>query len=233
MRLLTHQASNAKLAKNIGVNDQWETWILYLAPADIVAGVNLCPAASKGCRKACLYTAGRGQMSSVQAGRVRKTVLFRDHPEVFLSMLWKELWLIYQRQLRTGKRQAIRLNGTSDIEWEDIRVDGLNVFERFPDLQFYDYTKLPKRMARCKPIQNYWLTFSRAEHNGAMVAKLSNQCHNVAVVFKNRLPASWQGRRVIDGTTHDMRFLDPEDVVIGLLPKGQAKHDTSGFVVNQ
>lgn len=171
-------------------------------------------------------------MSSVQAGRVRKTVLFRDSPEAFLTMLWKELWLIYQRQLRTGKRQAVRLNGTSDIEWEDIRVDGLNVFERFPDLQFYDYTKIPTRMARCKPIKNYWLTFSRSEHNRTIVTKISNQCHNVAVVFKDRLPPFWQGRRVIDGTTHDMRFLDPEDVVVGLLAKGQAKHDTSGFVVN-
>lgn len=230
MNLLTHQSSNAKLSKNADINDQWETWILYLAPTNIVAGVNLCPAASDGCRKACLYTAGRGQMSNVQAGRIRKTELLRDHPEVFLTILWKELWLIYQRQLRTGKRQAIRLNGTSDIAWEDIRIDGLNVFERYPELQFYDYTKVAKRNFT---IPNYALTFSRSEKNSVPASRLASQGQNVAVVFRDSLPASYQGRAVIDGTTHDMRFLDPKNVVVGLLAKGQAKHDTSGFVVNQ
>jgi hypothetical protein len=36
---------------------------------------------------------------------------------------------------------------------------------------------------------------------------------------------------VIDGTETDLRFLDPNNVVVGLKANGKAKKDVSGFVV--
>ena len=40
-------------------------------------------------------------------------------------------------------------------------------------------------------------------------------------------------RPVVDGDKSDLRFLDGENVIVGLIAKGQAKKDQSGFVINQ
>lgn len=239
MKLLSDESSNAKLSKNDHAD--WRTWILYLAPADIIPGVNLCPAASAGCRAACLFTAGRGQMSSVQAARVRKTVYWRDDRAGFLRDLVEDLERVSRLAFKeNGQNQAVRLNGTSDIAWEETPVtrngtEHSSVMAAFPEIQFYDYTKRPERAAaslRAGWPSNYALTFSRAEHNGPLAERLAQRGANVAVVFAGKeLPAVWHGRRVIDGTAHDMRFLDPKGVVVGLLAKGLARRDTSGFVV--
>ena len=58
---------------------------------------------------------------------------------------------------------VFRLNGTSDIRWENQTVMGHNnVMDMFPDVQFYDYTKIPNRY---NVPSNYHLTFSRSESN--------------------------------------------------------------------
>jgi hypothetical protein len=58
---------------------------------------------------------------------------------------------------------------------------------------------------------------------------------NVAVVFSSKkgedLPVTWQGREVIDGDLHDLRFLDGKNKVVGLRAKGKARKDGSGFSV--
>jgi hypothetical protein len=54
---------------------------------------------------------------------------------------------------------------------------------------------------------------------------------NVAVVFRNKLPKQWEDRKVIDGDESDLRFKDPQGCVVGLVEKGDAKKDSSGFVV--
>lgn len=240
MYLLADQSSNAKLSKNSEVSAGWNTSILYLAPADL-SGVNLCPGSSPGCRAACLNTAGRGAMGSVQAGRMRKTRLFLDSPHVFKHQLVADLETLAGRQARTGIKQAIRLNGTSDIAWEDIPVVRgsswfRSVMDAFPELMFYDYTKLPTRAVKQTVADwppNYRLTFSQSEVNRNMAKRIANMNVNVAVVFAGeKLPAEYHGKPVLDGTAHDMRFLDPAGHVIGLLAKGKAKKDESGFVVN-
>lgn len=234
MKLLSDQSSNAKLSKNTSVNDRWQTSILYLAPANEAdPDVNLCPGSTPGCRATCLFTAGRGQMSCVRTARIRKTLLFLNQRQHFLGLLGADLERLVKRQKKTGIRQAIRLNGTSDVRWELIPVERSHVPfqgipQAFPELQFYDYTKLPNRSKNLPP--NYSLTFSQSEAN-ARVAHASP--FNVASVFRHALPATWLGRPVIDGTTHDMRFLDPKGVVVGLLAKGQAVKDRSGFVQTQ
>lgn len=243
MYLLADQASNAKLSKNSAVASNWNTSILYLSPADS-SGTNICPASSPGCRAACLNTAGRGAMGSVQAGRMRKTRLFLDDRAEFMRQLVLDLTTIANRQERTGIKQAIRLNGTSDIDWENIwcthgGVQWTNVMSAFPQLTFYDYTKLPARVRDARVggdpdfPSNYYLTFSRSEVNNVVAKRLAvTGLINVAVVFQGeQLPDTWFGRPVIDGTEHDMRFLDKTGVIVGLLAKGKAKRDHTGFAI--
>lgn len=241
MKLLTDEQSNAKLSKNQTIGANYRASILYLAPADLaIRGVSVCPASTPGCRKACLFSAGRGAMSSVAKARIHKTILFLRERQRFLDALQADLLRLVKRQERTGVKQAVRLNGTSDIAWESVPMERagkwyLGVPQAFPELQFYDYTKLPARAAKIGtgdfPL-NYALTFSYSGKNHAMAQALAKAGVNVATVFDS-LPSSFLGRPVIDGTAHDMRFLDPKGVVVGLLPKGAAKKDRSGFVVRE
>jgi hypothetical protein len=100
--------------------------------------------------------------------------------------------------------------------------------DMFQSVQFYDYTKLPNR--RNVP-SNYHLTFSRSESNELDALRiLANGVMNVAVVF-DTLPTKWAGVKVIDGTETDLRFLDEQGVVVGLVAKGKAKKDNSGFTI--
>lgn len=244
MKLLADQSSNAKLSKNAATTDEWQTSIMYLSPSDSSGlregfrPVNLCPAASPGCRAACLNTAGRGAMGSVQAGRLRKTRLYVQDRAEFNRQLAADLLTLVNRQRRTGVLQAVRLNGTSDVAWEEHQIerDGIlyaGVPQAFPELQFYDYTKMVLRAQWTREgswPRNYHLTFSRSEVNDGIVNRLLSSSINIAVVFGgSSLPATWNGREVIDGTLHDMRFLDPPGCIVGLLAKGRARKDGTGF----
>lgn len=229
MKLLTPGLSNAKIAKGEGI---YTTYILHLAPANL-SGYNVCIAASDGCKRACLNSAGRGRFSNVQAARIRKTKLFFENRLEFIQLLTKDIDAAMRKATRTGQKLAIRLNGTSDIDWENIDFgNGLNVFEIYASVQFYDYTKRPDRITNCYGIPNYQLTFSRSEVNNLITNKLLRGGHNIAVVFKTGpLPTEYAGKRVIDGTLTDLRFLDPKNCIVGLVAKGQGKKDLSGFVI--
>lgn len=228
MNLLTPGISNAKIAKGEG---EYTTYILHLAPADL-SGYNVCIAASDGCKLACLNSAGRGRFSNVQAARIRKTKLFFENRIEFIRLLTKDIGAAIRKSGRTGQKLAIRLNGTSDIDWENIDIgNGLNVFEQYSDVQFYDYTKRPERVIDCYGYKNYHLTFSRSESNDILAGRLARIGHNIAVVFSKALPAEYKGLRVIDGTKTDLRFTDSDNVIVGLLAKGKGKKDESGFVI--
>lgn len=220
--------TNAKTVK--GQKRGYLTGICYLAPSDESGVMNTCPNASAGCRKACLFTAGRGAMSNVRNPRVAKTVDFFQNREAWLSRLSKEIGALVRKAEKDGKTPCVRLNGTSDIAWEETGIMGL-----FPTVQFYDYTKSWKRalaFAGGELPANYHLTFSRSESNENRVQEvLSAGTVNVAVVFRNALPSTFYGRPVVNGDESDLRFLDPAGVVVGLVDKGKAKKDSTGFVV--
>ena len=226
MKLLT--VGNTKTTK--GEKLGYQTYIMHLAPAKL-SGYNTCPMASAGCAAACLNTAGRGRFTATQEARIRKTVWFFENRETFMEQLVKDVHAAIRKATRENMIPVFRLNGTSDIRWETIAVGGYaNIMEMFPTVQFYDYTKLPNR----RNIQaNYHLTFSRSESNEKDVAQvLDAGLYNVAMVFGDKeLPTTFRHMAVIDGTDTDLRFLDPRNVIVGLLAKGQAKKDTSGFVV--
>lgn len=229
MRLLTY--SNAKVLKGEALG--YLTAIMHLAPAWI-SGWNTCPGASAGCAAGCLFTAGRGIYQRTRDARIRKTRQFFQQRDEFMAWLVSDIHAVIRKAKREGLTPAIRLNGTSDIRWENIglTVNGKtfrNIMEVFPTVQFYDYTKLANR--RNIPA-NYHLTFSRSEANDAQVALAMRNGMNVAVVFRKTLPARYRRRRVIDGVATDLRFLDPKRVIVGLTARGKARRDTSGFVLD-
>ncbi len=94
-----------------------------------------------------------------------------------------------------GVSPAIRLNGTSDIIWEKKFPE---LFFLFPQVIFYDYTKISKRFSSNWLLpKNYFLIFSRTEDNDPECEKLLKQGHNVAVVFGDMMPDTLGGYEVI------------------------------------
>lgn len=227
MKLLTTQNNKTTKGEKLGVL----TGILYLAPAKI-SGYEVCPMRSKGCTKACLYTAGMGKFSNVQLARINKTKWFFEDRKTFLEQLRKDIKSLIKKAKKLGMQPAVRLNGTSDIEWTR-----LEIMNEFPDLQFYDYTKVLNRLEKERPA-NYHITFSKNEVNSLECISALKLGANVAVVFDvkkgEELPAEWNGFPVFDGDDTDARFLDPKGgYVIGLRAKGAAKKDDTGFVVSK
>jgi hypothetical protein len=212
------------------------TGILYLAPARL-SGWNTCAQASAGCIAACLNKAGRGGLfSNVQEARIAKTRVYYTDRDGFMAQLVAEIAALSRKATKRGLRAAVRLNGTSDIPWERIPVAGhANIMAAFPDVTFYDYTKITKRAlswARGDMPTNYHLTFSRTESNHADALAVLAAGGNVAAVFRKALPEAWAGVSVINGDETDLRFTDPKGVVVGLKAKGPAKRDQSGFVLD-
>jgi hypothetical protein len=222
MKLLTTE--NAKTPK--GETKGYLTGILYLAPASL-SGVNLCPWSTTGCRKACLNTAGRGQFNSIQDARLIKTLHFLNNRAGFIDQLRDDIKALERKAEREGLIPIVRLNGTSDIIWERIAPE---LFIEFSHIQFYDYTKFPI-YARGTIPANYKLTYSNHESMQLDELKmLLDSQRNVATVFET-VPKTYLGYQVINGDESDLRFLDPQGVIVGLTAKGKAKKDTTGFVV--
>lgn len=228
--LLTLGYTNAKTIKSDNAGLGYLTAIQYLAP-HTVSGFNTCKHASVGCAKGCLNTAGRGKTNIVQQARIKRTNLFFNNKALYKFTLYEEIQAFVKRCNRLGEKPAIRLNGTSDLPWEDIFPD---MFIKFDNVQFYDYTKYVNRMlnfVKGKLPDNYHLTFSRSESNDKECLEILNNRGNVAVVFNSKsLPKTWKRFKVNNADSHDLRFLDPFGVQ-GLYAKGRAKKDTSGFVV--
>jgi hypothetical protein len=232
MKLLS--TGNPKLLK--GEKKGYMSFVLHLAPADL-SGKETCAKRTAGCTAACLNTAGRGGMfkkgettNVIQQARIRKTKMFFDNRDQFMSQLVADIRLGIKQAEKKGLTPAFRLNGTSDLSWEKYEVPGFdrNIFDMFPNVQFYDYTKVRGRKIAAP---NYHLTFSRAESNEMDARLAASEGMNVAVVFKKALPETYMGRKVINGDETDLRFLDEKNVIIGLVAKGKAKKDTTGFVV--
>lgn len=226
MKLLT--VENAKTSK--GEKLGYLTGILYLAPANESGVMNTCAMSTLGCRAGCLYTAGRVQMfPHILHARVRKTRWLARDRTGFLVQLRKDITALVARAKREKLIPCVRVNGTSDLPWLAHAMA-----REFPDVQFYDYTKLPRPWQRMRP--NYHITFSLSESNESAALDALSHGVNVAVVFDVKrgkpLPETWHGRHVVDGDSHDLRFLDAHrfGLVIGLRAKGMAKKDVHGFV---
>lgn len=230
MTLLSNADSNAKTKKKLK-EFRYEGVIHYMAPDKVADRTHtVCPWSTPGCRDSCLYTAGRGAMHTVQESRINKTLLWLKNRDKYLAQICAELANLEKRAAKKGYLPVARLNGTSDIPWEDYIP-----MESFTHTSFYDYTKSERRMWKWlagKLPTNYYLTYSLHELTAlGMVKKFTNRGANVAVVFRNEIPSTFQGIDVISGMEHDFRFRDKRGYVVGLVARGRAKHDTTGFVI--
>jgi hypothetical protein len=206
------------------------TGIVYLAPHKLSGVINTCGFASEGCIQGCLNLSGLGGVfNSIQLARIAKTHFMVADYNAFLASLAYDIETLRIKARARRLKPAVRINGTSDIP-KIARA----MAQRFTDVQFYDYTKIPQPWKRTLP--NYSLTFSHSEVNHQECIDALNHGINVAVVFGVKktqpLPETWGGFPVLNGDESDLRFADKgKGVVIGLYAKGPAKKDCSGFVV--
>jgi hypothetical protein len=219
--------ANPKTQK--GVKYGYLTFVLHLAPADI-SGHEVCAKRTPGCTESCLNTAGRGGMfkrgentNAIQKARIRKTQYFFNDRDSFMQ----DLVLDINRAIKFARKRNLipvfRLNATSDLAWEKYTIYGMNIFEMFPEIQFYDYTKILGR--KVANIKNYHLTFSRAECNDEDVIRALAMGMNVAQVY-DKIPDN-----LFSADETDLRFLDPNVGIVALKAKGRAKKDRTGFVI--
>jgi hypothetical protein len=255
-KLLTKGLSSAKIAKSEKFQGgKYSTMVLHLAPASI-SGYNMCPGSSKGCRKACLNQSGQGGMTqgeigskrledaSIHIARVGRTTLLKEYPDAFFMKLKAELNTFLTRCGIKESIPCIRLNGTSDVNWMTLKDPATNksIIEEYPEIQFYDYTKVYGRLNQSKKFFNYHLTFSLSENNHKQGLQALEAGFNLTAVFDSNLPIpeTFLNYPVFTADDTDLRFIDNElynhkgAMVMHLKEKGyMGMRDKSGFVVRE
>jgi hypothetical protein len=242
-KLLTIGISQPKAVK--GEKFGYMTAVLHLSPhksANVLTAsgsvINVC-AFADGCEIPCLTTAGRGGIfkpgettNAIQEARKLRTRWLFQNRESFRKQLVKEILAFARKAKRKGLKMAIRLNGTSDLDFDGLLPEIIALIDSL-GIHRYDYTKVATRAKRAS--DNYSLTFSLSAGNDNAAGAWLRAGGNVAVVFRTKnLPAFFtidgETRPVINGDESDLRFLDDAGVIVGLKAKGRARKDFSGFV---
>jgi len=237
-------STSSKIAHSQTYSHQ-HTYAIYLAPANL-SGYNVCSHSTPECRIGCLNTSGRAGieefsgLTKIHDCRVKKTKLFYEQPEFFMAWLMAEIKMYQKRAEKKGFYFSVRLNATSDIDWQNVKVNGQNIFEIFPDVAFYDYTKNINKFID-KPL-NYHLTYSYTGRNELQCEAVLKAGFNVAMVFKVKheveLPKYFDNHPVINGDLTDYRIDDAKGIIVALKwkrianRKAEAKIINSCFVVN-
>lgn len=229
-------SASAKTIK--GLKKGVTTYVMYLSPSTMNSkGMNVCSHSSDGCVESCLFTSGRGSFTSVELARVNKTEYFINSTQEFLAQLADEIDGIIRKHEKLDKDEvryngkgkvsytkdfAIRLNGTSDILWSQYKIEsrgGLNIFELFPNVQFYDYTKVPNVVKFATKYPNHYVAFSHSEKMLDKSIEFLDNGTNVASVFFPTIPQNFGGYPIYDGDESDLIFTYPSSHVIGLYLK--------------
>lgn len=231
---LTRGQSNGKLAKSDKrkTGKRYLSAILHLAPHRM-SGFQVC-AMAKNCSRLCVGFNGKGQLENsafaavddnqdafleqlvsvaikhnVHAARLAKTRLFFIDRDLFGELLRDDITRFENYCAKQNAGSAIRPNGTSDINWEDIRfvpMDDKTIFEFYPNTRFYDYTKIfiraRRRLVDADWPTNYHLTFSRDESNHKQALRILEMGGNIAAVVRTSAMAkSWGGHLAKLGRT--------------------------------
>ena len=222
---------SAKMMKSFQHNVA--TYCVYLAPATMAGRtkkgtrINVCPM-SAHCKDLCLNSSGHNKAdilahdsnvrdSSINQARIKKTKLFYNDRNRYMEILVHEINRDRSYAERNGMEFSVRLNGTSDLSPEIMKLGNKNILELFPDVQFYDYTKVPTRLKLMKFYPNYDLTFSYDGYNWDTCEEFLKEGGKVAVVFDSEtMPSTYKGYKVIDANGYDMRYLDPKGCIMGL-----------------
>lgn len=231
---------NAKTVKGEALG--FLTAILYLAPHTLAHTKSVCPASTPDCRADCLFSSGRGALPTTRDARTRRTLLYWNDRAQFMAKLSAEIHGYTVLAAEHGLKLAVRLNGTSDILWErvpapcGVQRSKNNVLEQYPQVSFYDYTKHKPSARRVLP-PNYRLTFSaqRETMRDAMAALASGW--NVSAVVDDETHAALMAENhpaLVDGTVHDLRFIEGPQTIALLKPKGSLRKKTphtSGMIL--
>ena len=238
----------------------WLNRIIYLSPADLAGLGTLCPWATPACIRACLNTAGRGQMTRTQYARVCKTFYLYLDPLGFRADLLKEIAAAERSAVKQGKRLAYRGDGTTDTGLSEYLLDELG-----PAVDPYDYTK-DKRRALAFRGTRWNVTLSATSLADAMAHSESHRrstspvctkadamaigeyTPNMTLLVKAKGETSiykakaeverivaegldWWHGPLVNGDISDARHLDPDGALVLLAAKGKAlKGDDSEFV---
>lgn len=207
-------AQSAKLRHSL--YHKVSTYGIYLASADL-SGFNVCPN-SEYCKDNCLNGSGHNRVNrlskkgTIDRSRTIKTRLLFANKEVFMRIMIHEIEKERKKAENNGTFFSIRLNCTSDINPIAFTLNGKNILEIFPDIQFYDYTKVLNRIALAKKYSNYDITWSidGSEKNREIGLELLKNGGRVAVVYgENDMPKTWYGYECCNGDETDYR---PSDI---------------------
>jgi hypothetical protein len=207
---------STKLSHNERLN--MLTYGLYLASAD-ASNINVCPKSSM-CRESCLVGSGYAKIDALSGNtkvidsRITKTRLFFANKPLFMKLMMIEINRAINKAKRENMEFSVRLNCTSDISPLAFNINGKNILELYPNVTFYDYTKVKNYWKIAEKYSNYYLTFSRdgSEENEKECLEWLSKGNNVAVVFgvtkTSELPKKWKGYEVLVGDDYDYRVWD-------------------------
>ena len=202
------------------------TAILYLAPDTTVTNKTICPNASRnGCSNDCLASSGRLGMINGQLAQIRRTLYYLYHNESFMIQLQNEIDKYHKKY---GDTLAVRLNGTSDLNWAEFIANN-------PKIQFYDYSKLRNMILKNKN-KNHHYTFSGSmysDYSRKELTKAVNSGLNIALAFNTkgtkkdtlRIPKKLFNKKLVDFDITDVRFKDKKGSIGYLKRKGSNVND--------
>lgn len=229
--------SSAKIVKGKKLNVY--TGILYLKPADSVSRQTICPAAAlAGCKAGCLESSGQLGMKTGDNAKIKRTICYLLEPERFNSELKQEITRHYKKH---GEALTIRLNGTSDIDFNAL-------ISSMPAIQFYDYTKIYYRVKN-NHLKNYDLTYSGSANNDLVIKHTARAIKDGkrVVIAMNTAETKGEWKRplsigdipLIDMDETDVRFKDAANAIGTLKRKGSNKAERKadstkhGFFFNE
>jgi len=231
-------ATSAKIMHSQEFSHQY-TYAIYLAPAS-TSGYNLCSHSTPECRMGCLNTSGRAGIEifsgidNIKNARLKKAKLFVENKDFFMAWMIAEIKSKQAKAKRDGFFFSVRLNATSDIDWAKVYYKGLTIFEIFPEVSFYDYTKNANKFKNLPA--NYHLTLSYTGRNWSKCLDVLAKGYNVAMVFnvkhKSDLPKNYKGFTVINGDLTDYRIDDAKGIIVGLKWKRIADRQAEKLVLN-
>lgn len=231
-------STSAKMMHSQEYSHQY-TYAIYLAPAN-TSGYNVCSHSTPECRLGCLATSGHAGMelisgrSVIKDARIKKTRLFYEEPEFFMQWMFAEIRMYQKKAKKDGYYFSVRLNATSDIDWQNVSISGQTIFQIFHEINFYDYTKNANKFIN--KADNYHLTLSYTGRNWELCEALLKKGVNIAMVFNVKseklLPAMYKGYKVINGDLTDYRIDDAKGIIVGLKWKRIANREAEKKILN-
>ena len=224
---------NIDSSRKLKKGKQFKTAILYLKPSDKIATKTLCPSAKLyGCEKDCLESSGQLGMSVADNAKIKRTIIYLLNRKEFVQQIKSDIEKYYKKY---GDLLAVRLNGTSDIDFSFI-------IEEYPHIQFYDYTKIYYRLMK-NDLKNYDLTFSGSGANHITIKHTARAIkegqktvlaiNTAETIGEYKRPKKLDLIPLIDMDKTDYRFTDPINSVGTLKRKGSNKAERKQAEINK